>query len=84
MKSGTRGIIKTCGHNDQFITGFTIKPKVYGPSLRSADYRRPSTILIFSDVLILNLYALVRPRTHYDLDVLRRPELDMSSDLEKT
>ena len=43
MKSGSRGIIKTCGPNDLFIPGFAIKPKVYGSSLHSANYRRPTS-----------------------------------------
>ena len=29
-------------YHDLSISGFTVKPKVYGPSLRSAVYRRPS------------------------------------------
>ena len=41
MKFRTKGFIKTFCYRDLFIPGFTIKVKVYGPSLRSADYRRP-------------------------------------------
>ena len=41
MKSGTRGFIKIYCYHDLSISGFTMKPKVYGPSLRSAIYRRP-------------------------------------------
>ena len=44
MKFRTKGFIKTFCYRDLFIPGFTIKVKVYGPSLRSADYRRPTSI----------------------------------------
>ena len=42
MKFRTKGFIKAFCYRDLFIPGFTIKVKVYGPSLRSADYRRPT------------------------------------------
>ena len=42
MKFGTKGFIKTFCYQDLCISGFIIKLKVYGPSLRSAVYRRPS------------------------------------------
>ena len=44
MKFRTKGFIKTFCYRDLFIPGFTIKVKVYGPSLRSADYRRPNCV----------------------------------------
>ena len=42
MKFGTKGFIKTFCYQDLCISGFIIKLKVYGPSLRSAVYRRPT------------------------------------------
>ena len=53
MKFRTKGFIKTFCYRDLFIPGFTIKVKVYGPSLRSADYRRPN--LDKSDCVVKNL-----------------------------
>ena len=41
MKFGTTRFIKIDCYHDLSSSGFTIKPKVYGPSLRSAVYRRP-------------------------------------------
>ena len=41
MKFGNIGFIKIYCNHDLSSSGFTIKPKVYGPSLRSAVYRRP-------------------------------------------
>ena len=45
MKFGTKGFIKTHGFHNQPISGFTIKPNVHGPSLRSAVYRRPTSVV---------------------------------------
>ena len=44
MKFGTIGFIKIYCYHDLSSSGFTIKPKVYGPSLRSAVYRRPKSM----------------------------------------
>ena len=46
MKSGIRGFIKIYCYHDLSILGFTVKPKVYGPSLRSVVYRRPTVISV--------------------------------------
>ena len=45
MKFGTKGFIKTFCYQDLCISGFIIKLKVYGPSLRSAVYRRPTSVV---------------------------------------
>ena len=47
MKFGTIGFIKIYCYHDLSSSGFTIKPKVYGPSLRSAVYRRPTSMSMF-------------------------------------